>query len=491
MSLSEFGDVSGVTAGFGYNSQVRTPTADQIVDFPFVKAKALPEKLDDALEALNELIDPSPAGWFSPASGTNWAAAGLKVSAFQMLSVDAVLVIQFGTSVKAGIFAVAVGDIPNVSSPIKFAHVELGIAIVLDFDYGVLKAEGQLAPNSYILHPDCHLTGGFGLYYWFDAPHSDPTLVGNFVFTLGGYHQSFVPPVGYPTPPRLGISWDLGPISISGQAYFAITPKVCMGGGRLHASFKAGPIEACFDAFADFLINYKPFHFRAGAGICVSVKSNLDILFIHTHISVELSATLDLWGPPLAGRVHVDFWIAAFDINFGAGPAEVEAIHLLEFYRLVVQDSQKSPQNKPTARVAAITASGEKGNAPEPPKPDEAHNFLALSGLVNNDKSPTKKPNADWIVRGGTFSCVIACTLAINKVKQGDTPKLDYNDAQIYSKPMKLSNPMSSELVVKFTQDGVPNDDAQWGMEKVLKSVPKGLWDQCKCRCLRFLFHRN
>ncbi|GIK07133.1 hypothetical protein Aspvir_002788 [Aspergillus viridinutans] len=97
-------------------------------------------------------------------------------------------------------------------------------------------------------------------------PKLSASKPGDFVFTLGGYHQAFVIPAGYPNPPRLGISWTLGSnISVSGQAYFAITPKVCMGGGRLHASFSAGPIEAWFDAFADFLINYKPFRFIASA----------------------------------------------------------------------------------------------------------------------------------------------------------------------------------------------------------------------------------
>jgi hypothetical protein len=108
-----------------------------------------------------------------------------------MITLDAVLVVQFGQSVMLGVFAVGLVDIPTAKSPVKFAHVELGIAATAtaDFDYGVFKAE---APNSYILHKDCHLTGGFALYAWFDAPHADRAKIRSFVFTLGGYHQAYV-----------------------------------------------------------------------------------------------------------------------------------------------------------------------------------------------------------------------------------------------------------------------------------------------------------
>ncbi|PCD23305.1 hypothetical protein BFJ70_g4643 [Fusarium oxysporum] len=108
-----------------------------------------------------------------------------------MIFLHAVVVVMFGQSVKLGIYAVALVDIPNAKSPLKFAHVELGIGVTVDFDYGTMRVEGQLSPKSFILDPNCHLTGGFALFYWFDATHADKSLVSNFVFTLGGYHQAF------------------------------------------------------------------------------------------------------------------------------------------------------------------------------------------------------------------------------------------------------------------------------------------------------------
>lgn len=464
----EVAEITGVTGGFGYNSNVRMPSADQVTNFPFVATQKLSGSTGSALETLEKLTSVDADGWFSPLNGSFWAAAGLKVDALEMLSVEAAVVVQFGTSIKLGIFAAAVVDVPNAKSPVKYVHLELGIAIVVDFDYGILKAEAQLSPNSYILHPDCHLTGGFGLYYWFDAPHADQNNVGSFVFTVGGYHQAFQIPDGYPNPPRLGISWSLGShLSITGQAYFAITPKACMGGGRLHAIFSAGPVSAWFDAFADFLINYKPFHFIASAGICVGVSLDIDILFIHIHISIEVSAELDLWGPPVAGVVHVHLWIFSFSISFGDSPTDVPAITLIEFYELVLQASSQQNPSQSIAQAAVPESIG------------EGHVFLVQSGLINNSEIPERQQNARWTVRGGTFAFVVSCKMAIDTANLGGK-SITYTTNKIYSKPMKLTNPMSSTLNVAITQDGVAQDDAVWGMENIIKSVPTGLWASCK-----------
>ncbi|KAJ4055991.1 hypothetical protein NW756_002865 [Fusarium oxysporum] len=136
------------------------------------------------------LASPSSSG-SGTLGDTYWAAAGMTIDAFQMISLHAVAVVMFGQSVKLGIYAVALVDIPNAKSPVKFVHVELGIGVAVDFDYGTMRVEGQLSPKSFILDPNCHLTGGFALFYWFDATHADKSLVSNFVFTLGGYHQAF------------------------------------------------------------------------------------------------------------------------------------------------------------------------------------------------------------------------------------------------------------------------------------------------------------
>ncbi|KAL2131356.1 hypothetical protein VTI74DRAFT_5191 [Chaetomium olivicolor] len=455
----EFAEISGVTGGFGYKSE-----AD---------------------------------GWFKPLDDTYWAAAGMKIDAFQMISLQAVAVMQFGQSIKMGLFAVALADIPTSASKVKFAHVELGIAVVVDLDYGTFKAEAQLSPNSYILDPNCHLTGGFALYYWFEAPHCDRSLVGDFAFTLGGYHQAFDIPKGYPNPPRLGISWSLGSaLSITGQAYFAITPKACMGGGRLHTAYHAGPIEAWFDVFADFLINYKPFHFLAEVGVSIGVRFNLDVLFIHIHISVEAGADLTLWGPPFAGTVYVNIKVAKFHINFGRAGSDKPPCSLLEFYNLVLQASSKTTQSSKSIEapaLAATTAAAQADNRrvieldeddepisiaaeageDDPPKKNDGHTFLAQSGLMNDTSEPERTHNQTWIVRGGTFAFMLGCKIAIAKAEQVDEKDkpfaaVEYTKKAIYARPMHLTDPLDSSVKISITEEGSHDPPKEWRMEKNL-----------------------
>ncbi|KAI1124285.1 hypothetical protein F5Y10DRAFT_269275 [Nemania abortiva] len=479
-----FAEIRSLCGGFGYNSSVRLPTVDEVYEFPFVASSALSNSAN-ALDVLQKLVDPSGSGWFKPLDKTYWLAVGLGVGAFQMLVIDAVVVVQFGSAIKLGIFAVATASIPTPASSFKLAHAELGIAAVADFDYGTLKIDAQLSPRSYILDPNCHLTGGFGLYSWFDAPHADKSLLGQFVFTLGGYHQAFSVPVGYPNPSRLGISWNLGGgLSISGQAYFAITPKSCMAGGRLHAAFYAGPLSAWFDAFADFLINYKPFYFNMQAGLSVGVGFSIDIWFIHIRISVEIGARLYLWGPPIAGRVHVDFWIVGFDINFGADVSRNEAVSLMEFYELVLQSqvgrslSAFAMGSLPMAKQADEGAVTTQEPVDVKIAKNEGHNFLAQSGLLNPQDQPEREQNEPWTVRAGSFSFVVECKMAINAVKNDPAGGNILTHDDVYSTPMKLTSPLNSTVTVVVQQDGVSTPDDGWQYDKYLSGLPRALWSK-------------
>ncbi|KAF5687797.1 hypothetical protein FDENT_5087 [Fusarium denticulatum] len=473
-----FAEISGICGGFGYNSSVRLPSIDQVSDFPFINSGRLSNN-ENAQQVLMELVDPSAGGWFQPLDSTYWGAIGMKLSAFRMLSVDAVVAVQFGDSVKLGIFAVATCDIPSSNSRLKLAHAELGIAAVLDFDYGFLKIEAQLSPRSYILSPNCHLTGGFALCYWFDAPLADRARIGEFVFSLGGYHQAFRVPVGYPNPPRLGISWDLGGgLSISGEAYFAITTKACMAGGRLHAAFKAGPLSAWFDAFANFLINYRPFYFDMSAGVSVGVGFSIKFWFIHIRISVQIGAELYLWGPPVAGRVHVDFWIVAFDINFGDHHPKIDPVSLSEFYELVLQDSPASSFASATSLItgkqqqepiAASTLSRPK---------NEAHNFLAESGLLNPDDQPERGQEDPWTVRAGTFVFVAECKMAISTVTTSENGDPIFLGNDVFSKPMGMTTPMTSTLQIQVVHEDGSNPEEDWQFERYTQMLPSALWER-------------
>lgn len=493
----EFAEISGITGGFGYNSALRFPSVSEVESFPFINMPVAPT---NPMKALKDMMG-NPAGWFTPLDSTYWVAAGLKVTAFETLMIDAVVVVEWNPSVSLGIFGVGAADIPaDPDIKEKFARVELGIAATVDFAAGLMKFEAQLMPSSFVLSPDCHLTGGFALYYWFDG--SDPAMQGDWVFTIGGYNQAFKAPSQYPNPPRLAISWSLDQsLSITGQAYFAMTPKVCMGGGLLHASLSLGPLQAFFDAYADFLINYKPFHFIADAGISVGVRYTMDLWLVTLHISVEIGAHIYLQGPPMSGKVHVDFWVFGFDINFGPGADPVVAVSLADFYNLVYQASiqpSAAVASKSSAPATIATVMGTDTTVAESGKEivgggkkatvQNDHIFSCQSGQVSSTDGTSIPGVTDaWLVRAAAFSFGIACRMAIDTVEITDDPSATVPQPpnQIYAKPMQLTEALTSDLVVTIESLPAPPAGSPnvWRVAPTLKAVPSALWGICKyCR---------
>jgi len=181
----EFAEISGITGGFGYNSGVHFPIAQDIPQCPLISV--LPPQGPGPQGALSTLVS---MPWFAPQNGSFWVAAGLTCTAFEMLEVSAVVVIEWDPSVKLGLLGIATADI-SADGGFTFAHMQLGIAETADMAAVAMKIDGRLMPSSYILDPTCHLTGGFALYNWLSA--QDPTLRGDWVFTIGGYHRQFTP----------------------------------------------------------------------------------------------------------------------------------------------------------------------------------------------------------------------------------------------------------------------------------------------------------
>ncbi|KAK3320289.1 hypothetical protein B0T19DRAFT_361934 [Cercophora scortea] len=506
-----FADISGLTGGVGVNSNIRLPTASSVLDFPFVKPKGT-ETTDGPLAALRGLLQPPTPNtepWFSAREGSFWIAAGLKATAFQMLTVDAVVVVQLDPDVQLGIFGVAVCSVPSLHSPVKFAHAELGIACTLDIKSGVFKLEAQLSPRSFVLHPSCHLTGGMALYAWFGEAND---LAGDWVLTIGGFHQAFNKPPQYPRPPRLGISWALGPaLRIRGEAYFAITPRVCMGGGRLYAALTIGALSAWFDAFIDLLINYRPFYFSAVGSISVGVRFSMDLWLVTVRISAEIGATLTVAGPPMAGTVHVDFWVFGFDIDFGdkSGMARPDRMELGAFKELALKSASAGGAGLAMDWVG-VDVQGEEEEEDRSAAKETTKPFLfnCVQGLVPESEVPNGSPNAAaslwragkdkdmWVVRGGGLSFTITLSFAASEgefkddresavVKKKEIPIADIHKT-IYAQPMCLTESITSKVTVTVSQsedDAVmlrsvaeKRKDDQWSVEPIIKSVPRSVW---------------
>ena len=476
-----YADISGLIGGFGMNSDITIPTVEQVMNFPFVKSEG---DANAPLQTLQSLMKPSSGDvWFRPSEGSFWVAAGLKVTAFQLLKIDAVLIVQFNPEVKIAICGIANAEFPSKAKT-KFARVELGIVCVFDIGAGFFKAEAQLTPRSFIIDPNCHLTGGFALYSWTKSRQN--AVAGDWVFTIGGYHQAFSVPVQYPRVPRLGVSWQLGPISILGEAYFAITPKVCMGGGRLHASLTKGLLYAWFDVFVDFLVNFEPFFFNFTAAVSVGVRFSMKILFVTVRISCEIGATLLMSGPPVSGVVWVNFWVFGFPIPFGSKGDRPGALELGDFIKLVLKSgSNNALTTADVTKAHLITC--ENGLEP-PPQADRA-----------------STENEEWVVRGGDFSFMVTFKFAINKGTMKDTReglgrddltiKIPPDQLNIYARPMQLNDTMESDATIVVhakaqnvtlryvTEDELHMASAErktWLVEPITSWVDTSIWGKCK-----------
>lgn len=337
-----FMQVTGISAGFGFNRTIKVPDLAKIKNFPLVSAvvnKKNGQETDPArlLQSVKEYI---PA-----ATGELFMAFGIKFNSFKMLDSFALLLLRLGSKTKLDILGVSKLRIPS-QAPRPLAEVELVIKASYDFEEKNLKVRGELTKGSYVLSRQCRLSGGFAFFSWFEGRHA-----GDVVFTMGGYHPDFKIPSHYPKVPRLGFHWQLAPqLSVKGSMYYAMVPGALMVGGRMEAVFEYeksvsfdlevlgvelagvklyGKIKAWLIIGADFLIAWEPYHYDArlylNVGISVTFRGEVYVNLIVTTVrksvqksfSISLGANLHIWGPEFAGIAHVDWSIVSFDIAFG------------------------------------------------------------------------------------------------------------------------------------------------------------------------------
>ena len=294
-------------------------------------------------------------------------------------------------------------------------------------------------------------------------------LSGDWVFTIGGYHPAFKPPSYYPVMPRLGINWNLSDVlTILGEAYFAITPKACMGGGRLLAVFNAGPIYAHFEAWAGFLMNFKPFYFIADIGVSVGVGFHCDIGIIHINISVDINASLHLQGPQFGGVVHVDLKIHNFAIYFGDQNQAPPALTWDEFLAVVQQQRDAQASTSEQSSSALVVVALEEGSANE--KTDSAN----------------KKTGDKWFVRAGSFKFRVECKVPIDDMIYTDEvvtwsgmkqSKTTEQISQIYARLMHTKSNLSSTLNVDIQYPKTPDAaENAFQVTPLIRQMPNSLW---------------
>lgn len=299
--------VTGLALGFGYNRSLVLPSVEQVPDYPLIKAV----KKGFDTQTLNEL-----GNYIVEETGQNFLTAGVRFTSFKIVDGFLLLSVSFGNRLKIGVLGIADISMPPSAPSHPVSKAQLAIRGEYDPSAGVFGTEARLTSASYILSPDCRLTGGFAAFFWFEgSEHS-----GDFVITLGGYHPAFQKPAHYPEVPRLGLNWNVtSHLNISGEIYFALTPGAAMAGGKLSAVYTLGKLRAWFIAYADFLVSWKPFAYQARIGVSLGASYRVDCWFVHKTFSVELAAALDLWGPEVQGRLHVSWFIISFTISFSKG----------------------------------------------------------------------------------------------------------------------------------------------------------------------------
>ena len=461
--------ITGLMAGFGFNRSIDTPAQDEVTDFPLLVLGAPPEPGTNApthdpatvLQILEGQVPIKPGGqqkeWIKPNSGDYWLAVGLEATSFEIVKSKAVLIVEFGHDLVFTLLGTSTLQLPqpNESSE-TYAFVELGLKAQLKPNDGFFGLSAVLSDNSYVLTPDCHLTGGFAFYLWF----GDNDHTGNFVITLGGYHPAFKPPSYYPSEPRLGFNWAVSStVSISGGAYFALTPSCVMAGGSLNAQYHDGDLRAWFTAYADVLISWRPFFFTADIGVSIGVSYRLNLLFCHTTIKVSLSASVDLWGPPTGGRVHVHLWVVSFTVYFGSDETGIA--------------------NKP------LDWSGDNGFTNLLPHPKNICRITASDGMYKNLQSPPPdQTNSEklWVIRARKFRFFTESVVPASDLVYGNSTSnapTNFSGEPIDIKPMNKTGLASQHKLSVYRKDGESwtlHDIQGWTLTPRKGNLPKSLW---------------
>ena len=439
--------VTGLAAGFGYNRALKVPTIDQIATFPLVAEAVNPppaegSNSDQAARLTGELT--KLRDYIPPETGQIFLAIGIKFTSFKLIDSFLLLTVAFGNRFELNILGLATLIAPpNVGAGVPpVAQVQLAIKASFLPAEGFIGVIAQLTPNSYILSQACHLTGGFAFYGWF-APNIHE---GDFVLTLGGYHPLFKVPDHYPKVPPLTINWQVNSeLYIKADAYFALTPSAIMAGGHLQATWNSGPLSAWFNAGADFLMSWKPYHYDISIYVDMGVSYTFHFFGTH-HITVELGADLHIWGPEFTGIAHIHLWIISFDVRFGSSGSQApKPIDWDEFKTSFL------PADQDICTIAV------------------------KEGLVR--KVNQAEPSDLGVINPKNFCLVTNSVVPIKTCNQLNNQEFN---KQFGISPMAVSSDqLTSELTISINRDGqLIEFENEFACSPLLKKVPVGLWGE-------------
>ncbi|OUR97582.1 hypothetical protein A9Q81_12980 [Gammaproteobacteria bacterium 42_54_T18] len=445
--------VTGLAAAFGYNRNLIAPDVTGVATYPLVTAAAgnnttnHPSGSDAAAQSgqiLSQLEKYLP-----PEDGEYFIGLGVKFQSFKIIDSFALLIGKFGKQLAFDFFAVSTYRAPDPEDPSPVAVVELEVIGQLIPAEGTLMVQGQLTPSSFLLDKDCHLTGGFAVGLWATGQYA-----GDFVYSFGGYGSHYTPPAHYPQQvPVIGLSWQLSSeLSIKGGMYWAITPKMITAGGFMHASLNTSFFKAWFDLDAYFLIEWKPFHYEAGFHVDFGLKVRIDLLFTSIWLGFDISAGLQIQGPPFSGVASISLSVCTIHVHFGA------------------------------AAVAPPPLTWNQFDTAFLPKQSDRVNINLTAGLVKTVKDQDN--NSVWVINPKEFrletnSFIPSTEYQINYQEIGQTQKT----AIIDNKPM-FNKPAIAPMTLatggfssahNITLIG-PDGDCELQAFAITQNSPKAIW---------------
>ncbi|UKZ78429.1 hypothetical protein TrVFT333_006169 [Trichoderma virens FT-333] len=479
--IAEFGcaELNGLTGGFGYNSRLELPAdASGVVNFPFIALNRSTSQGGSVMDQMNLILTGGVKDVISTAKEEMWLVAGVGIKAFQTFNGHAIFALTLNDQPKFAVLATATAMFPKPpqgnarpDAPPKdtFIVVDIAMSCVIDPFHGTVIATGELTPLSFILNKECKLTGSFAMAYFLpNSPHD-----GDFVFSVGGYHPNFQRPSHYPiVRNQVGINWQYDKsLRISGEAYFAITPQAVMGGGRLDMVFYTSALKdhlsitVVFSAYANFLMHFHPFSFEINIGVSIYASAKMDLLLCtKTYSPLALSASLSLWGPPIAGLVTLKLWEFEIKVAFGPSRFNPKSLSLNQFVRVVKNLPAEEPRdggkekeipNHIVSVIAGKVATGE----------NKTTNSVEISAAGLLIQVQARVPVLSALISGNTET-----KKSIVQTGNGETIT-----PQIFARPMLLKNPFQiSELVITLLQKN--GEEIKLNANPLIQSLPPALW---------------
>lgn len=450
--------VSGICAGAGFNRMLLFPSVDKIREFPLIRAVSGEESSPIRKESTPGEVLSELSSWIRDGDDSYFITAGIRFNLFAMINGCALLTVELGTRERISVLASAQLSVP-AQAEVPNVFIGLDAEAVLDLQEGTFFLQAALCGNSYLFNKDCKLSGGFAFVTWFGKEHH-----GEFVLTIGGYHSKFTPPAYYPEVARVGINWEISSnLSLTGNAYFALTPVSIMAGGELKLLYGLGTLKAWLKAETDFLIQWKPYHYDILVSVFVGASYRLDFLLIHKTFSLELGAELHLWGPEFSGYLHIKWYIISFTVRFGGdSPNQPEPVSWEEFNASFLRETQTKAAGS-TQRDGRITL-----------KPE-----LGVIRKVGEEADPAYL--VDDRLRM-TLCCAVPCQsihLGMDEPgKSAGVREAARCDTPLGILPMGITG-FDSDIQLWIMKDGAALPQALFGCfeaEPVTDAVPKALW---------------